>query len=162
MRDDFLASYSCFAQGLLLPPTSAGSPFPLSRAPWQKFSVEVRGFEPVTLLREMYLLTTVTSPSGRARPLGEVVKRYISLKRVDFGFDYSGGSPITQTNALPAAALLTCPPPWTRERGLLSSRGARACRPSLCLSMPPRLTPRATTYLADCGRPLRAGSPFSL
>ena len=61
-----LTSYSCFAQGLLQPPTSAGSPFPLSRAPWQKFSVEVRGFEPVTLLREMYLLTT--SPSGRATP----------------------------------------------------------------------------------------------
>ncbi len=33
-----------------------------------------------------------------------MVKEYNSLKRVDFGFDYSGGSPITQTNALPAAS----------------------------------------------------------
>ena len=69
MRDDRLRLTSCFAQGLLQPPTSAGSPFPLSRAPWQKFSVEVRGFEPVTLLREMYLLTT--SPSGRAQICGD-------------------------------------------------------------------------------------------
>ncbi len=32
----------------------------------------------IQLQREMYLLAT--SPSGRARPLGEVVERYISLK----------------------------------------------------------------------------------
>ena len=60
-----------------------------------------------TLLRELYSLTT--SPSGRARPLGEVVKEYSSLKRVDFGFDISGGSPITQANALPAALLPMAP-----------------------------------------------------
>ena len=42
----------------------------------------------MTLLRELY--SSATSPSGRARPLGEVVKEYNSLKRVDFGFDVFG------------------------------------------------------------------------
>ena len=53
-------------------------PFRFSRAPWFWFR-GARGFEPAALLRELYSLTT--SPSGRARPLGEVVKEYNSLKR---------------------------------------------------------------------------------
>ena len=53
-------------------PLLADSSLRFSRGSWFGF-LEVRGFEPVTLLREVYLLTT--SPRGRARPLGEVVKR---------------------------------------------------------------------------------------
>ncbi len=63
--------FSCPRMLLLVSPASesAGSPLRFSRAPWFTPSRlrEVRGFEPSTLLREMYLLTT--SPSGRARPL---------------------------------------------------------------------------------------------
>ncbi len=49
---------------------------------------------------ELYPLTT--SPSGRARPLGEVVKGYNSLKTGRFRVRHSedSPSPITQTNAL--------------------------------------------------------------
>ena len=48
-------------------PLLAGSSLRFSRAPWLLSFLEVRGFEPVTLLREMYLLTTSLAPSGRAK-----------------------------------------------------------------------------------------------
>ncbi len=57
---------------------------PIALAARLGFGFDVRGFEPVTLLRERsrYVSTvtigTGTSPSGRVRPLGEVVETYLS------------------------------------------------------------------------------------
>ena len=79
------------------------------------------------------------------------------LKRVDCGFDYSGGSPITQTNALPTAfaphgTVEACTTGPIRP-GLLSNRGVRASNHSCGrpVSMPfhahTSYTPEGTRWL---------------
>ncbi len=68
--------------------------------------------------RDVYVLPT--SPSGCARPLGEVVKTYTSLKRVD-GFDFRVAFPCVAAALSPVAQSTV-----VMRTGLLSNRRA-AC-----------------------------------
>ena len=95
---------------------------------WPAYGTASRNVEPEsTLLRELYSLTT--SPSGRARPLGEVVREYNSLKRVDSGSTFREAVPYAGQCV---AAVLTKVPLPDRHRSLgvpRPSHAARSARP---------------------------------
>ncbi len=93
--------------------------------------------------------------------------QYNSLKTGRFaGVRLSGGSPITQTNALPAVLTKVSLPDSHRSLGVprpsLTARSARRVREcavaphrSLTDSDPPEVAPKDIAY-----RPLLAGSPY--